>query len=157
MKFLFAPGAVFMLRLSNEKKLPLITFLFLLPSVILYLDAGSNVSPAARAWAIAAVLVAVYSMGSFYVQADMGWRVLIAAMERISRGDLTGKVEGKLGGHFGVVVRMLEQINASLGDIVRQVRASSRTVAFSAREITEESTSLSQRTARQASTLQQTA
>jgi methyl-accepting chemotaxis protein len=87
----------------------------------------------------------------------MGWRVLIAAMERISAGDLTGKVEGKLGGHFGLVVGMLEQINTSLGDIVRQVRSSSQAVAVSAREIAEANASLSQRTERQATTLEETA
>ena len=157
MKFIFAPGARVMLRLSNEKKLPLMTVLFLLPLALLYYDTGDQVSTAMRIGIIGAVALALYAMDSFYLQADMGWRVLIAAMERLSLGDLTGKLEGRMGGHFGLVMRVLEQINASLGEIVLQVRSSSQTVALSAREIAEGSANLQQRTERQATTLEQTA
>jgi methyl-accepting chemotaxis protein len=157
MKFIFAPGARVMLRLSNERKLPLMTALFLLPLALLFYETGDQVSTAMRIWIIGGVALALYAMGSFYLQADMGWRVLIAAMERLSLGDLTGKIEGKMGGHFGLVMRVLEQINASLGEIVLQVRSSSESVALSAREIAEASANLSQRTERQATTLEQTA
>ena len=157
MRWLFTPGARMMLRLSNERKLPLISLLFLLPLAFLYWETGDSVSGSLRFWLIGGVALALYSMGSFYLQADMGWRILIAAMERISRGDLTAGVEAKLGGHFGVVIRMLEQINESLGDIVLQVRADALAVAGSARDIAEASGELSRRTDRQASTLEQTA
>jgi len=156
-RWLFAPGARVMLRLSNQQKLPLISALFLLPLVLLYWETGEHASTALRLCIGWGVALALYSMGSFYLQADMGWRILIAAMERISRGDLTSRVEAKLGGHFGVVIRMLEQINESLGDIVRQVRAGALAVAGSARDIAEASGELSRRTDRQASTLEQTA
>jgi methyl-accepting chemotaxis protein len=157
MRFIFEPGARFLLRLPNEKKLPLISLLFLTPAAILAYDVGLAASTVALTWAAVAALVALYAMAAFYVQADMGWRILIASMERISQGDLTTKIDAKLGGHFGIVIRMLEQINASLGGIVMQVRASAQKVATSAAEIAESSSDLSQRTERQASTLEQTA
>jgi methyl-accepting chemotaxis protein len=157
MRFLFVPGARLMLRMPNEKKLPLMTGLFLLPLALLLYDVGGGASNTTLLWVAAGVVVALYAMGSFYVQADMGWRILIASMERISQGDLTTRIDAKLGGHFGLVMRMLEQINASLGKIVRQVRSSSQAVAVSAREIALASANLSQRTERQATTLEETA
>ena len=135
MRFIFNPGARLMLRMANEKKLPLMTGLFLLPLAVLYYEVGGKVSTATNLWVIGGVALALYAMGSFYVQADMGWRILIASMEAISKGDLTTRIKAEMGGHFGLVMKMLEQINSSLGDIVRQVRSSSETVAHSAREI----------------------
>jgi len=157
MRAFFVPGARAMLRLSNEKKLPLISALFLLPLALLYFYTGDAAPQALRLWLLATVFLALYAMGAFYVQADMGWRILIATMERISRGDLTARAEGQLGGHFGIVMRMLEQINASLGNIVLQVRSSSQAVAVSAREIAQANGELSRRTELQATTLEETA
>ena len=157
MKFIFMPGARLMLRLSNEKKLPLITALFLAPLAWLYHETGEHASSTLRLGLAFAVAFALYAMVAFYVQADLGWRVLIKAMERISQGDLTARVEGQLGGHFGVVMRMLQQINASLGGIVQQVRSSSRTVATSARDIANASKGMSERTKLQTETLEKTA
>jgi methyl-accepting chemotaxis protein len=157
MKFIFIPGARLMLRMPNEQKLPLMTALFLLPLGILYYEVGARVPASTTLWVIGGVLLALYAMISFYVQADMGWRILIASMERISHGDLTTKIKDEMGGHFGLVMKMLVRINTSLGDIVRQVRSSSQTVAHSAREIAESNTELSHRTERQATTLEETA
>ena len=157
MRFIFNPGARLMLRMANEKKLPLMTGLFLLPLAVLYYEVGGKVSTATNLWVIGGVALALYAMGSFYVQADMGWRILIASMEAISKGDLTTRIKAEMGGHFGLVMKMLEQINSSLGEIVRQVRSSSQTVAHSAREIGESNTELSHRTERQATTLEETA
>jgi DNA-binding FrmR family transcriptional regulator len=157
MRFIFMPGAKLFLRLSNEKKLPLMTALFLLPLAALYLDVGMHASLATKAWVAGGALLAVYAMVSFYIQADMGWRILIKSMQGISEGDLTTRIDAELGGHFGLTMKMLEKINQSLGDIVRQVRASSQTVANAAREIAEANANLSQRTERQATTLEETA
>jgi methyl-accepting chemotaxis protein len=157
MKFIFMPGAKLFLRLPNETKLPLMTALFLLPLAVLYLDVGQHASSAAKLWVVAGVAAALYAMVSFFIQADMGWRILIHSMERISEGDLTTRIDAELGGHFGLTMKMLEKINQSLGEIVRQVRSSSQTVARSAREIAEANANLSQRTERQATTLEETA
>ena len=48
MRWLFAPGARMMLQLSNEKKLPLISLLFLLPLAFLYWETGERVSASSR-------------------------------------------------------------------------------------------------------------
>ena len=59
MRWLFTPGARMMLRLSNEKKLPLISLLFLLPLALLYWETGDRVSAALGFWLMGAVALAL--------------------------------------------------------------------------------------------------
>jgi methyl-accepting chemotaxis protein len=153
----FAPLVWVFLRLPNEKKLPLITAAFLAPLAILAWEAGSSASIATWAWVAFGVAFAIYAMVAFYVQADVGWRLLIGAFERLEEGDLTAKIDVKMGGHFGIVMRTLEDVNGSLGHIVAQVRSSSDRVARSASRIAEDSADLSRRTEQQATTLEETA
>jgi methyl-accepting chemotaxis protein len=96
-------------------------------------------------------------MIAFYIQADVGWRLLIGAFKRLEEGDLTARIDVQMGGHFGIVMRALEDVNRSLGEIVAQVRASSNAVAQSAGDIAGDSSNLSHRTEQQASTLEETA
>src|SRR6476646_8066364 len=107
MRILFVPGAKVMVRMPNQQKLPLMTILFLLPLAILYYEVGGRASTTTHVLVGFGVLLALYAMGSFYVQADMGWRILLASMKGISEGDLTTRIDAKLGGHFGEVIRML--------------------------------------------------
>jgi methyl-accepting chemotaxis protein len=157
MRALLSPAVAVLIRLPNEQKLPLISGLFVLPLAVLYYETGSHVS-AGLAWALAGMLLlALYVMAAFYVQADVGWRLLIAAFQRLAEGDLTAKVEAPLGGHFAIVMRVLENVNHSLGAIVSQVRSSSHAVATAAKGIAQGSADLSRRTEQQASTLEETA
>ena len=55
MKFIFMPGAKLFLRLPNEKKLPLMSALFLLPLAVLYLDVGQHASSAIKLWVLGGV------------------------------------------------------------------------------------------------------
>jgi methyl-accepting chemotaxis protein len=146
-----------MLRLPNEKKLPLLSLLFLLPLALLYYETGAQAPAALRAWVVGTVVLALYGMAAFYIQADVGWRLLIGAFKRLAEGDLTAKINVQLGGHFGIVMRVLEDVNRGLGEIVAQVRASSAAVAQAAGELAEGNSDLARRTELQASTLEETA
>jgi methyl-accepting chemotaxis protein len=158
MKAIFAPAVALMLRLPNEKKLPLMTLLFLWPLGLLYLQAGESVPAWVTACVAGGAALAVYAMAAFYIQANVGWTRVLGPFQRLAEGDLTAKVDARgLGGHFGLFLRLLDEINRSLGDIVTQVRSSSEAVALAASEIAAGNANLSQRTEEQASTLEQTA
>ena len=158
MKAIFLPVVLIMLRLPNEKKLPLMLAVFFLPLAFLYYETASQLSTGMKAWIAGGVLLGIYVMIAFYIQANEGWTKVLGPFERLTRGDLTGKVDTTgLGGHFGLFLRLLDDINRSFGQIVAQVRASSQSVAVAAREIAEGNSNLAQRTERQASTLEETA
>ena len=158
MKAIFWPAVALMLKLPNEKKLPAMLVIFFLPLAYLYAETSAQLSAATQAWIAAGVVLGVYVMISFYLQANEGWKKVLGPFERLAKGDLTGKVDASgLGGHFGLFLRLLDDINRSLGEIVAQVRSSSSAVLVSAREIADGNTNLSQRTEQQASTLEQTA
>ena len=158
MKAIFMPVVLLMLRLPNEKKLPLMLATFFLPLALLFYETGDQLSAGLKAWIAGGVALGVYVMVAFYIQANEGWTKVLGPFERLAKGDLTGKVDSTgLGGHFGLFLRLLDDINRSFGEIVTQVRASSHAVALSAKEIAEGNSNLSRRTEQQASTLQQTA
>ena len=158
MKAIFWPAVRLMLRLPNEKKLPLMLVIFFLPLALLFYETGAQASGAVQAWVAGGVLLAIYVMIAFYLQANAGWTRVLGPFHRLAEGDLTGKVDSAgLGGHFGLFLRLLGDINRNLGEIVAQVRRSSNSVARSAKEVTEGTTDLSRRTEQQASTLEETA
>jgi len=158
MKAIFAPAVWLMLRLSNRPKLPLMLAIFFLPLAILYYATGDHASTTVKLSVGAGVLFGIYVMAAFYVQANVGWTKVLGPFERLVEGDLTGRVDTTgLGGHFGLFLRLLGDINRSLGTIVAQVRSSSHSVALSAKEIAEGNANLSRRTEQQASTLEETA
>ncbi|MFC5499069.1 methyl-accepting chemotaxis protein [Caenimonas terrae] len=158
MKLIFWPAVRLMLRLPNERKLPLMLVVFFLPLALLYYETGAQASTAVKAWIAAGVLFAVYVMIAFYLQANEGWTRVLGPFRRLAAGDLTARIDSAgLGGHFGMFLGLLGDIHRNLGEIVAQVRQSSDAVARSAREITDGSTDLSRRTEQQASTLEQTA
>jgi len=157
MKPLFAPGVALMGRLSNQKKLPLISALFILPFGILYYETYSQLSVAQNVVVWVALGVALYAMTSFYFQAGTAWAQLFSLTRRVAQGDLTARLETKLSGQFGLMMDALTELTRSLGQVVSQVRASSHAVAHSATEIAAGNSNLSQCTEQQASTLEETA
>ncbi|MBC5783152.1 hypothetical protein H8N03_09375 [Ramlibacter sp. USB13] len=158
MKWIFWPAVRLMLRLPNEKKLPLMMVVFYLPLAVLYFGTSEQLAPAAKAWLAGGVLLGLYVMAAFYLQANEGWTRVLGPFRKLADGELAGKVETQgLGGHFGLFLRLLGDINRNLGQIVTQVRHSSEAVAHAAREVTEGSTDLSRRTEQQAATLEETA
>ena len=101
--------------------------IFFLPLAILYYATGDQLSPALHAWVAGGVALGVYVMLAFYVQANEGWARVLGPFERLAEGDLTGKVDtAGLGGHFGLFLRLLCDINRSLGEIVAQTARCAR-------------------------------
>jgi methyl-accepting chemotaxis protein len=103
------------------------------------------------------LILAIYALTAYYFQAAAGWISVVAVMKRLAEGDLTARISTTLGGHFGTVMRTLEDVNRNLGEIVSSVRAGAESVAASARKIADGNANLSQRTEHQASTLEETA
>ena len=157
MRVLFEPGIAVMGRLPNQKKLPLLSALFILPLAILLYETYAQVSTTVMALVLATFLLALYGIASFYIQAGTAWRELMAITRRVSDGDLTAGLDSKLAGQFGLMMNALKEVSRSLGQIVAQVRASSNEVALSANEIAAGNSNLSQRTEQQATTLEETA
>ena len=157
MKWIMEPGVALMRTMSNEVKLPLLTVLFVVPFGVLAFFAGSELPPAALGAAATVLVLAVYGMGSFYLQARAGWELFISVIKQVSQGDLTASMAVNMGGRFGVIMRGLDSMNANLGEIVAQVRASSDHISVATVEISAGNANLSKRTEEQASTLEQTA
>src|SRR5688500_3779083 len=157
--FLFKPGIALMHYLPNARKLPLISFVFTVPFAILYYyrEIETPVPPALEATLWACWGAGIYFMMSFYFQANQGWKLLIGVIQRIGAGDLTATIDTRMGGHFGQMMRELEGVNKSLGEIVAHVRESANAVSTAANEAASENANLSQRTEQQAATLEETA
>ena len=157
MKWIMQPGVALMRTMSNEVKLPLLTVLFVAPFCVLLYFAGRALPPVALAVAAVVLIAAVYGMASFYLQARAGWELFISVIKQVSQGDLTASIAVNMGGRFGVIMRGLDSMNANLGQIVAQVRASSDHISVATGEIAAGNANLSKRTEEQASTLEQTA
>ena len=157
MKALFAPGISLMGSLPNQRTLPLLGFLFVLPLAILYYQTYTQLSATVTALVLGTLLLAVYGLASFYIQAGGAWKYLLDITERVAHGDLTAGSDGRLGGQFGLMMNALKELTRNLGQIVSQVRASSNAVGLSANEIAAGNANLSTRTEQQASTLEETA
>jgi methyl-accepting chemotaxis protein len=157
MRALFAPGIAVMGRLPNQQKLPLLAALFVLPLAILGYETYAQVPAAVAGLVLGTLLLALYGITSFYIQAGTAWRELMTVARRVSEGDLTAGADSRLGGQFGLMMAALKGLTRNLGQIVAQVRASSNEVALSANEIAAGNANLSQRTEQQATTLEETA
>jgi methyl-accepting chemotaxis protein len=157
MKQIMEPGVALMRLLSNEVKLPLLTVMFIAPFCVLLVFAGRPLPPSALAVSVVLLVLAVYGMASFYLQAKAGWELFISVVNQVSQGDLTASIAVNMRGRFGVIMRGLQSMNTNLGEIVAQVRASSDHISVATGEIAAGNANLSKRTEEQASTLEQTA
>src|SRR5689334_16068863 len=111
MKLIFWPAVRLMLRLPNEKKLPLMLVIFYLPLALVYYEIGSQLSAGTQALLAAGVLLGIYAMGAFYLQANEGWTRVLGPFRKLADGDLTGRVDATgLGGHFGLFLGLLGEI-----------------------------------------------
>ena len=82
---------------------------------------------------------------------------VLAALQRIARGDLTGSFSTRTSDEMGRLVDGLEQMQGGLDQMVRQVTRGSESIATTTREIAAGNNDLSQRTEEQAASLQETA
>jgi methyl-accepting chemotaxis protein len=151
------PGIALMKRLDNKKKLPLLSILLTLPSVVVFYQTYDLLSPGVL-WLLAgAFLLAIYGMTSFFFQSKIGFGLLVDVMNRIGDGDLTATINVKIGPMHRAILDKLEGINKSLGQIVAQARDSATSVNTAANQIANENANLSRRTEQQAATLEETA
>ncbi len=75
----------------------------------------------------------------------------------VADGDLTSDIEVKTKDETGLLLQALKDMNASLGNLVGEVRNTTDSISTAAKEIAEGNSDLSQRTEEQASSLQETA
>ncbi len=112
------------------------------------------------------ILLAVVA-GALCIGGALAWtttRSIVAPLERavgvaqrVARGDLTARFDESRRDEVGQLLDALRQMNASLADIVGNVRGSSATIAHAAREIASGNIDLSSRTEAQAASLEETA
>jgi len=108
--------------------------------------------------AVAAFAAALYLLASFVLRLRGGLIRIGAAAERIASGDLSLRLEAveddasDTGAMWNSVARMA----GNLASIVGEVRSGSESILVASREISEGYTNLSQRTDRQAATLEET-
>ena len=81
----------------------------------------------------------------------------VKVTQTVASGDLTGRIEVSSGDEFGQLQQALKDMNASLVNIVGQVRTGTETIAVASREIASGNADLSSRTESQASSLEETA
>jgi methyl-accepting chemotaxis protein-1 (serine sensor receptor) len=77
--------------------------------------------------------------------------------ERVAAGDLTQNIEVHSHDETGHLMQAMKDMNASLAEIVSQVRTGTETIAVASREIASGNADLSSRTESQASSLEETA
>ncbi|MGY6254787.1 methyl-accepting chemotaxis protein [Paraburkholderia caledonica] len=82
---------------------------------------------------------------------------LLAALQRIAQGDLTGSLRARTSDEMGQLVDGLQQMQGGLDKVVRQVTRGSESIASTTRQIAAGNNDLSQRTEEQAASLQETA
>ena len=157
MKLLFTPGVALMRNMTNEVKLPVIGVLFTVPFAIAVSLASDTLPTAAIVAALIVLGVAAYLLAALYLQVRTTWELFIRIMDRASLGDLTATNGISMGGHFGIVMKGLDRMNAGLGEIVVRVRASSETISSAAKEFAAGNAHLSRQSEAQASSLQQAA
>jgi methyl-accepting chemotaxis protein len=146
-----------MYRMSNKGKMPVCSALYLAPLAVLYWETGQHASSATRIAVVVLVLLAIYAMLCWYVQARDGFKALGGLLARLADGDLTSRKRTLLGGAFQNLLASITLVSSNIGGIVANVRGTADSLAQAAGEIAGSSAHLSQRTEQQASTLQETA
>src|SRR5258706_9167011 len=118
-------------------------------------DSGYRVAIAGTVLVMVIALVALWFFFRRAVLAPMGAAVKFA--ERIAQGDLTAEVSARTNDEAGQLLKALEAMKGSLGEVVLQVRSSAEAVVTASSQVAAGTTDLSQRTEEQASSLEQTA
>ena len=80
----------------------------------------------------------------------------IGIAQRVAQGDLTAQIEVRSTNEFGQLIKALQDMNASLAHIVRDVRAATYTIDGASDQIASGNLDLSNRTEQQASSLEET-
>jgi methyl-accepting chemotaxis protein len=129
--------------------------LVLAATAVLHLQGAAGLAVAALG---AGALLMVVVTGAWVQRAIVRPALLASrAAARLSAGDLTHEVDARAGGELRGLLRTLEEVRGRLAGVVSEVRAGTTHVAMNSSQITRDNEALSQRTATQAESLQQTA
>ncbi|MFZ6656956.1 methyl-accepting chemotaxis protein [Undibacterium sp. TJN19] len=126
-----------------------------------------DVATANQAYESAKLLMSGIAAAALVLGAIFAWRVsraiidpIIAAVkiaQTVASGDLSAHIEVNTTNETGQLLQALQSMNASLQDVVGQVRAGTDTIATASSEIASGNLDLSSRTEQQASALEETA
>ncbi|MBC5782511.1 HAMP domain-containing protein [Ramlibacter sp. USB13] len=146
---------------ASTLRLVLLLAALQLPVVALTVLAAVATAGTARAMALAcgaAAFAAAVAVG-LWVQRRLvrPMQHATAAATRLGAGDLSRPVDASAGGEIRPLLQALEQVRERLFAVVSQVRMGTVHVATNSSQITRDNEALSQRTATQAESLQQTA
>lgn len=161
MNKIFAPAFLVIARLTLPLNCVLIMALFLLPNLLgigLFLT-GANEFGLPHALTAILTLLAVYYAVAICLWFNIGMQRIGDTVDRIASGDLTSRVavlHRDTQSEAARLGRSLDQMSASLADIVSQVRNSAEAIVAMAKDIADGHTSLSHRTQEQASSLEET-
>ncbi|OYO27521.1 methyl-accepting chemotaxis protein [Janthinobacterium sp. PC23-8] len=103
--------------------------------------------------AIMAIVIAVLTTRSITGPVNQA----VALAQAVAAGDLSRKIEVSSGDEIGLLLQALKDMNASLLNIVGQVRAGTNEIATASTEIAKGNMDLSSRTEQQAGALEETA
>jgi methyl-accepting chemotaxis protein len=166
MKWIFAPGMKYIIRLRSNVKLPLLALLYTVPLAIA-LAANPPAWLSSTGLLIAFTYAFAWYAGfSHYYSSDASWKILRGAASRLNERDLRSdrgmlsrdEAQERLGaGQFSSLFATLADTHSSLRELVTQARASAQAAHLAADQVAAFNVSLSQRTEDQASTLEETA
>ena len=106
----------------------------------------------------AALLITLIALWFYFRRAVLApMQAAVGFAGRIAGGDLTARIHSTSGDEAGQLLRSLEKMQSSLGEVVAQVRTSADAVATASSQVAAGTTDLSQRTEEQASSLEETA
>jgi methyl-accepting chemotaxis protein-1 (serine sensor receptor) len=106
----------------------------------------------------AAMLITLVALWFYFRRAVLApMQAAVGFAGRIAGGDLTARIHSTSGDEAGQLLRSLEKMQSSLGEVVAQVRTSADAVATASSQVAAGTTDLSQRTEEQASSLEETA
>lgn len=147
---LIAPGLNLTKRLARWQSCALIGLCFVLALLAIFVG-----------WSIIGLglsLIAIYKLTAFAVYITVTGNQVRMGLERIGRGDLSGVDESDRWSTVrGVQVERVTRMNATLVDLVSQVRGSSNNILDAAQTIARGNNDLADRTEHQASTLEELA
>ncbi|WP_182915838.1 methyl-accepting chemotaxis protein [Massilia cavernae] len=104
----------------------------------------------------AAVLVAAWLFGGFYMSFSRDIRRLNRAVQRAAEGDLTVRLSSGAGDEIGDLVNAFGRMTGSLVGLVTDIRAGAATIGEATRDMAEGNTELSRHTDTQAGALAET-
>jgi methyl-accepting chemotaxis protein len=160
LRWLMAPGASLMHRLSYPAKMALLGALAALPLLLLAaLALWAPTGWAARvvpAGALAALALLAYLGAAFFQTTMAALRALQAPVARLAAGDFAARVSVPGHDELAGIGQAVDALAGRISETVADIRSNSSVVAQAGNQLASDSKSLSERTEAQAANLEQT-